>query len=226
MGKEAVMAKKSTVPKSARSNKPAQTKNAGKSSAKAISSKGVVAKKQADKKPKDSPEKQAMNAEAKARVKFLSSLLAKMRAQIKAERAEAPPSLADLNTNIGQAQAAVTRIQADIEEGKLRAKKLKIEIDEWKLWYQRLPENGKPLGELKLKIEIDQRAAEIDAVGKQIDQLRLSERQAWGELEHAKQRLAAVEAGVYNLPLKEDPRLKGLQAAHAEAVAALEKLQA
>ena len=108
----------------------------------------------------------------------------------------------------------------------MRAKKLKIEIDEWKLWYERLPENGKPLGALKLKIEVDQRAAEIDSVGKQIDQLRLSERQAWGELEHAKQRLAAFQASVYQLPLKEDPRLKGLQAAHAEAVAALEKLQA
>lgn len=220
------MAKKSTMPKSARNSKSTRTENAGKSSAKTASSKQVAAKKQVGQKPKESPQRQAMNAEAKARVKLLSSLLTKMRAQLKAERAEVPPSLADLNTNIAQAQTAITRIQADIEEGKLRAKKLKLEIDEWKLWYERLPESGKSLGWLKVKIEVDQRAAEIDAVGKQIDQLRLSERQARGELEFAKQRLAAFEAGVHNLPLKEDPRWKSLQAAHAEAVTAFKKLQA
>jgi hypothetical protein len=99
------MAEKSSNPKSSRRRKAARAKGGKTTPTKAAPRKRV------DRKQKQSPQDKAMLAEARARVKLLASLLPKLRAQIKAERAEAPPNPAELNTNIARAQ---TEVGADL----------------------------------------------------------------------------------------------------------------
>lgn len=160
--------------------------------------------------------------EAQARVEQLDRLLVELQDQLQKERAGPPPSAEALEATIQEAQAKVDRIQAVINEAKSLAKKRKREIDEWKLWYQGLPGIDKTAEWAKLQSEINWRGAEIRALEEQISGLETEKWNATGRLEMARQSLEALNAGVYDRPLEEDPRLVALQAEREAATDALE----
>lgn len=164
--------------------------------------------------------------EAQAQVKRLKRLATELRRQLKKERAGPPPSAEALEATIQEAQAQVDSIQAEINEAKSLAKKRKREIHEWKLWYQGLPGIDKTAEWAKLQNEIDWRAAEIRSLEEQISGLENEKWNATGRLEMAKQSLEALNAGVYDRPLDEDPRLVALQSERAAAAATLEAAKA
>jgi hypothetical protein len=204
---------------------------AGKSAkkSKAATGKKVVAKKQSKvkspvKKTKAQIEKQLALKEAKARLKILKSALAEVRAQVQAEREQAPPSLESLQADVSVAQSRLEKVQSELSQAKALSRKRKDEIDEWKGWYAKLPEEEKPAGLVSLNNEINWRAAELDSNGQKINELMLAEIDAMGALEMANQKLAAVQAGVHKLPIEKDPRLKAVLADVEQVTAEVAKL--
>jgi hypothetical protein len=111
-----------------------------------------------------------------------------------------------------QAQREAERAATAAEKAKAQASRRKKEIDEWKAWYNSLPEDEKAVGLVKLQSEIKWRAAELDILTPQISELLAAQAAAVGNLELAQQRLRAFEAGVFERPIDEDPRLHRLAA--------------
>jgi len=189
----------------------------------------VVVKKQPKVKPpvkktKAQIEKQFALKEAKSRVKILKSALAEIRAQVKMEREQEPPDPASLQTDVSVTQGRLEKVQSELKQAKALSRKRKDEIDEWKGWYEKLPDVEKPAGLVSLQNEINWRAAELDSNGQKINELMMTEIEAMGALEMANQKFAALEAGVHKLPVEKDPRLKGALVELEEAAAAVAKL--
>ena len=189
----------------------------------------VVAKKQPKakspiKKTKAQTEKQLALKEAKTRLKILKSALSEIKAQVKAEREQEPPSLESLQADVSVAQGRLEKVQSELSQAKALSRKRKDEIDEWKGWYAKLPEDEKPAGLVSLNNEINWRAAELDSNGQRINELMLAEIDAMGVSEMANQKLAAFEAGVHKLPIEKDPRLKGALAEVESVMAEVAKL--
>jgi len=176
------------------------------------------------KKTKAQIEKQIALTEAKTRVKVLKSALAELSAQIKTERAEGMPDPSVLQADIVRAQSRFEKVQSELSQAKALSRKRKNEIDEWKGWYEKLPNEEKPAGLASLNNEIRWRAAELDSNGQKINELMLSEIEATGALEMANQKLAAFKAGVHKLPFEKDPRLKGALTEIDKAVAEMTRL--
>jgi chromosome segregation ATPase len=162
--------------------------------------------------------------EARQRVRGLKSTVVQLRAQIKAERAEGLPEPPVLRADVARAQAQLEKAQAELSQAKALSRKRKDEIDEWKAWYEKLPDAEKPAGLITLQSEINWRAAELDSNGQRINSLMLAELEAMGAFEKANQKLAAVEAGVHKLPVEKDPRLKSALNELNKAVAKTAKL--
>jgi len=196
---------------------------------KAVKGKKVAVKKQPKAKPpvkktKAQIEKQLALKEAKTRLKILKSALSEIKAQVKAERKQEPPSLDALRADVSMAQGRLEKVQSELSQAKALSRKRKDEIDEWKGWYAKLPEQEKPAGLASLNNEINWRAAELDSNGQKINELMLTEIEAMGAFEMANQKLAAFEAGVYKLPIEKDPRLKSVLAEVEAATAEVAKL--
>ncbi len=147
-----------------------------------------------------------------------------IRAQVKAEREQGVPDVSVLQADVSAAEAELAKVQSELEQAKALSRKRKDEIDEWKGWYEKLPHEEKPAGLVNLQNEINWRAAELDANGQKINELMLSEIEATGMFEMAKQKLMVFEAGVHELPIEKDPRLKGAIAEVEKAVAEVTKL--
>jgi predicted nucleic acid-binding Zn-ribbon protein len=162
--------------------------------------------------------------EAQARADLLSYLVDDIRARLEAERASGPPALAVLQAAQQVAQAEMDRIQAEIDQAKSLAKMRKREIDELKQRYYGLAGIDKQADWAKLSAEISPRAVEINALQDQIGTLEAAKLAAMGNVEAAKQSVAALEAGAYTLPVEADPRmlsvLKAREAALADLAAA------
>lgn len=135
---------------------------------------------------------------------------ASVRAQLTAERAAGPFTRSGLQAEVDQAQAEAERAFHAAEKAKAQARDRKDEIDEWKTWYNSLPEDEKEAGLAKLQSEIKWRAAELEVLTPEISDLLAAQASALGDLELAQQRLSAFEAGVFDRPVEEDPRLVGL----------------
>ena len=163
-------------------------------------------------KTKTQVEKQIALKEAKMRLRALKSALKEIKVQVKAERGLGAPDPDALRADISRMQSQVEKVQLDLEQAKALSRKRKDEIDEWKAWYEKLPDEEKSAGLANLNNEIDWRAAELDANGQKINELMMAEIEAMGALETTLQKLAAVEAGAYKLPMEKDPRLKGVLA--------------
>jgi hypothetical protein len=161
---------------------------------------------------------------ARTRVKLLKSTLAELRTQISVERTRVVPDPLVLQAEIASARSQLERVQSELGQAKALSTKRKNEIDEWKGWYEKLPDAEKPTGLVSLQNEINWRAAELDSNAQRINGLMLAEIEAMGALEMANQKLAAVEAGVHTLPIEKDPRLKGALREFDKAVAAVEAL--
>lgn len=139
-------------------------------------------------------------------VKSLGERLAEVRAQLEAERAAGPFTLSGLQAEVAQAQAEAERTYTAAQSAKAQASRRKDEIDEWKAWYNSLPEDEKEVGMVKLQSEIKWRAAELEVLTPQIRDLLAAQATAVGNLELAQQRLTAFEAGVFERSIEEDPR--------------------
>lgn len=147
--------------------------------------------------------------------KPLAERMAEVRAQLETERAAGPFTQSGLQAELAQAQTEVERTATAADRAKTQASKRKKEIDEWKAWYNGLPEDEKAVGLSKLQSEIKWRAGELEALTPQISDLLTAQATAVGNLELAQQRLRAFEAGVFERPLDEDPRLVKLAIQHA-----------
>ena len=196
---------------------------------KAVKEKKVASKKQPKvksplKKTKAQIEKALALKETKMRLKALKYALREIKAQVKAERKGAPPSLGALQADMSMAQGRVEKVQSELSQAKALSRKRKDEIDEWKGWYEKLPEEEKSAGLVTLNNEIKWRATDLDVNGQKINELMLAEIEAMGALEMANQKLAAFRAGVHKLPVEKDPRLKGARAELEEATAEVAKL--
>lgn len=130
-----------------------------------------------------------------------------VRSDIVAERAMGVPDREQLQAEHAQALIYANKAITAAEAGKAEAKRRKKEIDDWKDWYNNLPEEEKEVGLAKLQSEIAWRAAELERLTPKITELLINQANAQGALEVAQQRLSAFEAGIYERPVEEDPRL-------------------
>ncbi len=159
------------------------------------------------------------------RAAYLKRLAADMRKQFEAERAGGPPTRAGLQAALEQAEDDIERLEAETEKAKQQSKKRKREIDEWKAWYNNQAGIDKTAARAKLDSEITWRAAEINALEARIAQLVADDLEAEGRVEQARHQMTALEAGVYDRPIKEDPRLVGVLEELEEAKAAFKKVR-
>lgn len=163
-------------------------------------------------------------SEAEAEVKRLAERIANVQAQLEAERAAGPFTLSGLQAEVAKAREKAERAFAAAEKGKARANKRKDEIDEWKAWYNSLPDDEKVAGLGKLQSEIRWRAAELEILTPQIRDLLAAQATALGNMELAQQRLTAFEVGVYERPVEDDPRLTNLQLSLKAARSSLNRI--
>jgi hypothetical protein len=150
----------------------------------------------------------------------LKRLLEDFIVQLQAER-DSPPSEALLKASIEQAQLDISRLKKLCDEAKTQAKRRKSELSEWKQWYYSLPGLDKTAELEKLNAEILWRSTEIDALQNQIVSLETKLFNALNIREINANQLTALQAGVYALPVEQDPRLIALQEAYEAALAAL-----
>ncbi len=144
---------------------------------------------------------------------WLKQQLAELLSRCEAERAEGVPDLAQLELKLSRAPKKVEKIQTKIRKAKRQAKQRKQEIAEWKLWCEGIGSMDKSEERAKLELEIQWRSVEIAAQETKISQLETEKLAALGDVERHAEQIEAVKAGIYDLPLEEDPRLLELQAA-------------
>ena len=149
--------------------------------------------------------------QAQAEVDTLKTLLPHLKKMLKTERASGPPTQTDLDTAETQIETELAGVERQISAAKKLAKKRKREIDEWKLWYQNIGSSDKSAEKVKLDHELAWRADDINRAQEKIGLLETQKWETQGKLEAVLQQMAALEAGVYDRPISEDPRLLDLQ---------------
>lgn len=156
-------------------------------------------------------------AEAQAEADRLKTFLAQLKNNLKAEREGGPPSPAELEAATDRIEAEIAGYQREINAAKALAKKRKREIDEWKLWYQGIGSVDKMAEKIRLDNELAWRANEINSAQEKIGALEAQKWESQGKMETVLQQIAALEAGVYDKPISEDPRLVDVQEAQRAA---------
>jgi colicin import membrane protein len=164
-------------------------------------------------------------SEAEARVEALKRAEAELRERLRREREEGAPSAEEAAAAVAKAEAEVAAVQARIDAAKREAAGLKAEAEELERKYEETPEAERAGEWPRLVGEKMRRLIEVRVRESSIAALEGQKWAATGALEAAKQRVAALEAGAHELPLKEDPRLLSLQEEQAAAVAALKALK-
>jgi hypothetical protein len=155
--------------------------------------------------------KQLALKEARAQLKALKSAFKQLQTHLKSERSLGHSDPVAIQADISNAQIHLEKVQLELRQAKDHSSKRKDEIDEWKVWYDRLPEEHKPSGLVNLQNEIAWRAGELDTNADKIDRLILEEIHATGAMESAKHRLSAHADGAHKLPIDKDPRMKAIQ---------------
>lgn len=140
-----------------------------------------------------------------------------LRERLKQERAAGPPSVDTLNRSLDQARSQLARMDRDIEQSKEKARTSRSGGDDWRQWYDRLPDAEKEREWPKVQAELSRRNTELQAAQEQLaqrvqDQLKLST-----EVSLANERLMAAQAGVHDQPLRKDPRLRSARKALRDA---------
>lgn len=131
----------------------------------------------------------------------------KLGKQLRAERRAGIPDSAQLQANVEQAQLQVDAINSEKERLKDAASNRKNEITEWKQWYDALPGLDKTVELEQLNHEVQWRLKEVVQLETDIGKLYGDEFEVSSQLELAKQQLTAFEAGVFERPVDQDPRL-------------------
>lgn len=150
-----------------------------------------------------------------------NQILNAVRVRLLEERQGGKPNKSQLNDKIAAKQGEIENIQSQIDKAKEQAKKRKREIDDWKQWFHSLPGTDRTEEQAKLDVEIGWRGTEIKD---RQDEIGILETKKWaikGELEALKQQLLALEEGVYDRPIEEDPRFIHALAAYEEEMATL-----
>ena len=164
-------------------------------------------------------------SQAQQEVTRLTALSETFRVRLESERAQGPPQLEQIQSKLAQLDTQAQYISQQIQKAKALSKKRKKEIDEWKLWYNGLGETDKSAELAQLNQEIDWRAAEIAKAEAKIADLSAQLLAQEGEEVALKQQLQALEAGVYDKPLEEDPRLVSVMAQLTNAQELLNQAQ-
>jgi predicted RNase H-like nuclease (RuvC/YqgF family) len=152
-------------------------------------------------------------------------ILNAVRFQLLEERKSGKPNKDELNDKISAKEGEIEENQSKIDKAKEQAKNRKREIDHWKQWFHSLPGTDRTEEQAKLDIEINWRGKEINAWQEEIGNLETKKWAIRHELEALKQQLLALEDGVYDRPIEEDPRLIHAIAAFEEAMTTLKETQ-
>ena len=157
---------------------------------------------------------------ARAREKHWRHQVKQLRGRLKEERRRGKPDRSDLEASAAAAEKKLARIAAATNEAKDQIKKRKRELSEWKQWYGNLAQIDKTSKKAALDREVAWRADEIQHLQTRIGGLEGESLNAMGELEQARIQLDALEAGAYDRPLDDDPRLTHVQVERAAAAKA------
>jgi phage shock protein A len=149
-----------------------------------------------------------------------AALLEQLLGDLRAEHAAGPPERAALAHAIATAEGEVARLAAEIERRKAQAKQYKREVDGWKQWYHGQPAISRLPQLAKLQAEIMWRSGAIAGLEAQIGALYTAHSAAHSALEVARRQLDALDAGIYERPISEDPRILDVMAALDAARAA------
>lgn len=149
----------------------------------------------------------------------------KLGRQLRAERRAGKPDVTQLQANVAQAQQQVDTINSEKDRLKDAASNRKNEITEWKQWYDALPGLDKTTELEQLNHEVQWRLKEVVQLETDIGKLYGDEFEASNQLEFAKQQLAAFEAGVFERPVDQDPRLIAAHKAIEKEEAELNKIR-
>lgn len=162
---------------------------------------------------------------AKEQLRFHQNFLKTLKRQLKAERKNGIPNEKNILKELALAKAEFDQSKIKVSKAKTQSKKRKREIDEWKNWYHNLAEIDKSLQLEKLQAEINWRAAEIATIESSIADLYIKRLVIEERIETAKQKLAAIESGIYELSIEEDPRLLSIQATIKQLNATIEVIK-
>lgn len=159
--------------------------------------------------------------EIQERIEQLRQRIEEIKLRLSAERQLGKPDKNKIQQQIHSKQSELDEIQSKINKAKSQAKKRKREISDWKQWFHTLAETDRSTELAKLTFEIDWRGVEINV---RQDEIAVLEGQKWavtGELESLKHQIFALEQGVYDRPVEDDPRLINAQAACDKEIAVL-----
>lgn len=131
---------------------------------------------------------------------------------LRIEHAQGAPLRHQLVETIARCEAELGQLAGELGRIKAKAKQFKREVDDWKQWFHTLPGINRAVQLAKLQSEIQWRSAAIAAAEAQISTLSQAQLAAQDTLERARQQLAALDAGVFERPLSEDPRLLAVMA--------------
>jgi hypothetical protein len=129
--------------------------------------------------------------------------------------------LADLEAAVTQGEEKADQIAASVEQAKEQIKGRKRELSQWKLWYANLPEIDKSDAKTTLDREVAWRAREIQTLQTRIGSLEAEKLTVMGQTEQARIQIEALQAGAYDRPLDDDPRLVQVRAERKTAETAL-----
>ena len=160
----------------------------------------------------------ALEEVAATGVSWLKQQLVALRSRLELERAEGIPDLAILEGKLTKAHRQADKVETKITKAKQQAKQRKSEIAEWKLWYDGVGKLDKAEEHTKLMAEIRWRSEAIATLESKIIQLESDQLAALTTVEQLEEKIEAVKAGVYELPVDEDPRVVELE----EAIARME----
>lgn len=154
--------------------------------------------------------KQAGKVAADQPDRDLQQAIAAARRQLEAERAEGTPTAAQIERSIADANAQLEVIRARQARQKERCKRRKREIADWQDWCQRAESGEKPEQLLQMQNEVAWRHQQLHAMEQEIADLYPMRLELEGRVERLKAQLIALQAGVYERPVEEDPRLQSL----------------
>ena len=167
------------------------------------------------------PEGASPEAVAATGVTWLKQQLVTLRSRLEMERAEGVPDLATLEAQLTKANRQADRVAAKIEKTKRKAKQRKAEVAEWKRWYDAEGKLDKSEEHTKLMSETLWRSEAIATLEAKIVQLESDQLSAQTTVEQLEENIEAVKAGVYELPVDQDPRILELR----EAIARMEAVE-
>ena len=161
-------------------------------------------------------------AQLKSQLRICNKHLTAIRKEVQEERDKGPDFAGELAERASEAQISLALIKKKISTAKGLIKKRKSEINEWKLWFTGINQVDKSAELQQLNEEIAWRATEIASQEAMVTGLYVDGLQAEGELEQAQTRLEALKEVNWDVPIKDDPRIKHLTAERDRLKASLD----